>query len=160
MWNTVYRLLLTTGSWLLHHLDKESLKGFEKVDQEPLDGSVRWLIEYEGTRRKRHRIPDIVDDKRDVVEDRLAPEELDEPRLRLGDNEFDHRKPGRESNSTLKDRHRSPDQRLIVIKSLPAQILGDADRPHYHPDVMEFHDAPLSACSLQLAVRGVIRGRS
>jgi len=144
---TICRLLLTTGSWFLHHLDKESLKGFEKVDQEPLDGGVRWLIEYEGTRRKRHRIPDVLDGKGDVVEDGLALEELDEPRLRLGDNEFDHRKPGRESYSTLKGRHRPPDQRLIVLKSLPAKILGDADRPHHHPDVMEFHDAPLSAGS-------------
>jgi len=82
-----------------------------------------------------------------VVEDGLAPEEPDEPRLLLGDNEFDHGKPGRESNRTLEGGHRPPDQRLIVLESLSAQVLGDADRPHHHPDVMEFHDAPLSACS-------------
>ncbi len=84
----------TLALWLLYHLDEEALKGVEKVDQEPLDGDSRWLIEYEVTRRKRHRIPDVLDGKRDVVEDGFAPEELDEPRLRLGDNEFDHRKPG------------------------------------------------------------------
>ncbi len=110
----------TLASWLLHHLNEEPLKGFKKVDQEPLDGGDRRLVEYKVTRRKRHRIPDVLDGKRDVVEDGLALEELDEPRLRLGHNEFDHRKPGRESNSTLKGRHRSPDQRLIVLKSLPA----------------------------------------
>ena len=148
-------------SWLLHQLDEESIKGFEKVYQEPLDRGVRWFIEYEGTRRKRHRIPDILDGKGDVVEDGLALEKLDEPRLRLGDNEFDHRKPSRESNTTLKGRNRPPDQGLIVLKSLSAQLLGDADQPQHHPDVMEFHDAPplslqLTADSRQLAFRGVI----
>ncbi len=147
----------TLTSWLLHHLDEESLKGFEKVDQEPLDGGIRWLIEYKGTRRKRHRIPDVLDGKGDVVEDGLALEKLDEPRLRLGDNEFDHRKPGRESNTTLKGRHRSPDQRLIILKSLPAQILGDADRPHHHADVMEFHDAPLGKPPLKKQLMLVVR---
>jgi len=138
----------TLAFWLLHHLDEESLEGFEKVDQEPLDRSHRRLIEYKITRRKRHRIPDVLDRKSDVVENGLAPEEIDEPRLRFGDNEFDHRISSRESNSTLKGRHRPPDQRRLVLKSLSAQILGDADRPHHHPDVMEFHDAP--TLSLQL----------
>ena len=154
---TIYRLLLTPVFRFLHHLDEESLKGFEKVDQEPLDGGVCWLIKYEGIRRKRHRIPDVLDGKRDVVEDGLALEELDESRLRLGDNEFDHRKLARESNSTLKGRHRPPDQRLIVLKSLPAQILGDADRPHHHPDVMEFHDATLGKPALNKQLMSVGR---
>ncbi|MBT8407121.1 MAG: hypothetical protein KJP05_06670 [Deltaproteobacteria bacterium] len=114
-------------------------------------------MEYEVTRRKRHRIPDVLDGKSDVVEDGLAPEEIDEPRLRLRDNEFDHRKPGRESNSTLKGRHRPPDQRLIVLKSLPAKILGDADRPHHHPGVMEFHDAPLGKPALNKQLISVVR---
>jgi hypothetical protein len=81
-------------SLLLHHLNEEPFKGFEKVDQETLDGGAGWLIEYKITRRKRHRITDVLDGKSDVVEGGLAPEELDKPRLRLGDNEFDHRKLG------------------------------------------------------------------
>jgi len=128
--------------WFLHHLDEEPLEGFEKIDQEALDGGDGWLIEYEVIRRKRYRIPDVLDGKGDVVEDGLAPEEPDEPRLLLGDNEFDHGKPGRKSNRTLEGGHRPPDQWLIVLESLPAKLLGNTDRPHHHPDVMEFHDTP------------------
>ena len=62
----------TLALWQLDHLDEEPFKGVEKVDQKPLDGGSRWLIEYEVTRRKRHRIPDVLDGKSDVVKDGLA----------------------------------------------------------------------------------------
>ena len=40
---------MTPSTRLLHHLNKEPFKWFEKIDQEPPDGRSR-LIEYEVTR--------------------------------------------------------------------------------------------------------------
>jgi hypothetical protein len=124
----------------LDHLNQEPLKGFEKVDQKPLDGSYCRLVENEVALGKWQRTADIIDGKGDVVEDGLATEELDELGVRFRDNEFDHCKPGREGDSTLKGRHRPPDQRLMVLESLSAKTLGNAYRSYHHTDVMEFHD--------------------
>ena len=95
---------------------------------------------------------DVLDGKCDMVEDGLASKELDELRLRFRDDKFNHRKLGRERTKTLKRRHRPPDQRGIVFETLLAKLIGNADRPNHHPDMVKPHDGPLDSAIVTSAI--------